>query len=52
MRLLAFPLAPLALLGAATPAGAAGEGQLGGAVHTTLVPDFDSAYEDVKLRPK
>jgi peptide/nickel transport system substrate-binding protein len=47
MRLHALLLAPLALLGAAPPAGAVPEGQLTWAVHTTLVPTYFDPAETI-----
>src|SRR6266849_6126639 len=47
MRLLASFLVALALLAAAVPAGAASEGQITWAVHTTLVPSYFDPAETI-----
>src|ERR1700675_2640298 len=47
MRLLAFLLVLLALLAGGVPAGAAPEGQITWAVHTTLVPSYFDPAETI-----
>ena len=51
MNLLALVLVALAGLGAAAPAGAAPEGQITWAVHTTLVPTYFDPAETIIITP-